>query len=182
MINILGMSVVQFRSVEDTGVPVAENVASEAHPTFAITEDRINSHQAVSLVIGDKAVTGEFHRSGVASQPKIAARVFVEGSDFVVQQSVPGGVCVKSVALIIPVGEKLDQAAVGCHPEPPVRSFKELVNPFSRPVLAGIEISFRNYGRGVHLVGNEAKEAAVSRPSPQLPRLICEQILNVLAR
>src|ERR1700694_3041779 len=81
--DLTRMQQVNLAAIEDTRVLIAKDVAPEAPTASAVGENRANRVDAVLLVISDKAVPRQLHRSGgIRAQPEISARVFVKRRDF----------------------------------------------------------------------------------------------------
>src|SRR5437016_5498494 len=81
----------------------------KTNAAFAITKDVVDCGNPVLVVVSEKTVTFEFHRSGhIRAQPEIAAHVFVQRGDLMKAKTATSRVRPKRLVTLGRVGKKLE--------------------------------------------------------------------------
>ena len=113
------------------GVPRIKYEDSKAHAAFAITKDVVDCGDSVLLVVSEKTVTFEFHRSGhIRAQPEVAVHVFVQRGDFMKAKTAASRVRPKSLITLGRVGKEFDQSGICREPESMFGGLEKLEHPF----------------------------------------------------
>src|SRR5205814_9851432 len=100
------------------GGPRSKHEGPKTNATFAITKDVVDCGNPVLVVVSEKTMTFEFHRSShIRAQPEIAAHVFVQRGDLVKAKTAASRIRPKRLITLGRVGKEFDQSGICREPE-----------------------------------------------------------------